>query len=149
MWRAATSRTTSLRWRRRRDDDFGENLVSVAVEDVERDAAAEYECPSHGIAFSPSQRELWLADGVKNRLHVFDAAVYPPAHLAVVALTAPPRWITFSLDGRYAYPSSGEIVDAASRRIVGALEDEQGAPVRSEKMLEIDVAGGVPIRAGE
>ena len=92
-------------------------LDRVAVDDVERDAAAEYECPSHGIAFSPSQRELWLADGVKNRLHVFDAAVYPPAHLAALALSAPPRWITFSLDGRYAYPSSGEIVDAASRRI--------------------------------
>jgi DNA-binding beta-propeller fold protein YncE len=123
-------------------------LDSVSIEDVERDEAAQYECPSHGIAFSPSQRELWVADGVKNRLHVFDAAVYPPAHLASVDLTAQPRWIAFSLDGRYAYPSTGSVIDAASRKIVGALEDGQGAAIRSEKLLEIDFSGGVPIRAG-
>ena len=40
-------------------------------------------------------------------------------------------------------------LSATSQRIVGAPEDEQGAPVRSERLLEIDIAGGVPIRAGE
>ena len=53
-------------------------LDRVAVDGYDKAAAAPYECPSHGIAFTPDERELWVADGVRNRLHVFDAAVYPP-----------------------------------------------------------------------
>src|SRR6058998_1570009 len=44
-------------------------LDSVAVDGYDRDAASLYECPSHGIAFTPNERELWVADGVRNRLH--------------------------------------------------------------------------------
>ena len=40
------------------------------------------ECPSHGIAFTPDGRELWVADGVQNQLHVFDAGPFPPMELA-------------------------------------------------------------------
>ena len=56
-------------------------LDSVAAEGYDKDAAAKYECPSHGIAFTPDERELWVADGVRNRLQVFDASVYPPVAL--------------------------------------------------------------------
>src|SRR2546430_2141761 len=57
-------------------------LDSVPAARYDKDAAAKYECPSHGIALTPDGRELWVADGVRNRLHVFDASVYPPAALA-------------------------------------------------------------------
>ena len=40
-----------------------------------------------------------------------------------LALSAQPRWIAFSIDGRFAYSSTGDIVDAAARKIIGALED--------------------------
>src|SRR6185369_4370492 len=66
-------------------------LDRVAVEGYDKDAAANFECPSHGIAFTPDERELWVADGVRNRLHVFDARVYPPTPLALVELTSQPR----------------------------------------------------------
>ena len=36
---------------------------------------AAYECPSHGLAFTPDERELWVADGVDNRLRIFDATI--------------------------------------------------------------------------
>jgi hypothetical protein len=60
-----------------------------------------------------------------------------------------PGWVTFSLDGDYAYPSTGEVIDTRTRKIVAHLKDEQGRPVQSEKLLEIDFAGQAPVRAGD
>jgi DNA-binding beta-propeller fold protein YncE len=113
-------------------------LDSVAVEENDKSAAAAYECPSHGIAFSPDERELWVADGVRNRLHVFDATAYPPTERAVVEVTAQPRWIAFSHNGRYVYASTGDIVSVSSRKIVGELKDAAGVKVTSENFVEVD-----------
>ena len=89
---------------------------------------------------------MWVADGVRNRILVFDASVYPPAPLTVVELAGQPRWIAFSVDGRYAYSSTGDVIGAANKKIVGALEDASGAKVTSEHFLEIDFVDGRPIR---
>ena len=37
-----------------------------------------------------------------------------------------PGWITFSLDGKLAYPSTGEVIDTATKKIITALADETG-----------------------
>ena len=121
-------------------------LDRVAAEGYDKDAAAKYECPSHGIAFTPNEHELWVADGVRNRLLVFDATVYPPTALTAIDLQAQPRWIAFSIDGRYAYSSTGDVIGTAARKIVGALEDPAGAKVTSEHVLEFDFAERRPIR---
>jgi hypothetical protein len=121
-------------------------LDRVAAEGYDKDAAAAYECPSHGIAFTPDERELWVSDGVRNRIEVFDASVYPPAALTSIDLPAQPRWIAFSSDGRYAYPSTGDVIDVAARKIIGALEDPERVKVTSEYFLEIDFVEGRPIR---
>jgi DNA-binding beta-propeller fold protein YncE len=120
-------------------------LDRVAAEGYDKDAAGQYECPSHGIALTPDERELWVADGVRNRLQVFDASVYPPVPRTGVELPAQPRWIAFSHDGRYAYSSTGDVVGARTKKIVGALEDLAGAKVNSENFLEIDFVDGRPI----
>jgi hypothetical protein len=60
-----------------------------------------------------------------------------------------PGWITFGIDGRLAYPSTGDVVDARTKQIVATLQDENGANAESEKMLEIDFAGGKPSVAGD
>jgi DNA-binding beta-propeller fold protein YncE len=121
-------------------------LDRVAVEGYDKEAAAKYECPSHGIAFSPDERELWVADGVRNRLHVFDATVYPPVARTTIELTAQPRWIAFSTDGRFVYASTGDVVGASTRKIVGVLEGPGGAKVNSEHVIEIDLVDGRPVR---
>ncbi len=64
-------------------------------------------------------------------------------------LRAQPSWIPFSLDGKYAYPSMGEIFQTKTKQLLMALSDEEGRPVHSEKMLEIDFANGKPIRVGD
>jgi DNA-binding beta-propeller fold protein YncE len=122
-------------------------LDRVEASGDDKDAAANYECPSHGIAFTPDARELWVADGVHNRLLVFDAGAYPPVARGTVDLPTQPRWITFSLDGRYAYSSSGDVVGAEARTIAGALEDAAGVKVSSEYIIEIDFVEGQPIRS--
>ena len=103
-------------------------------------------CPSHGIALSPDESEIWLCDGFNSRLHIFDATVMPPRQGDSIALREQPGWITFTLDGAFAYPSTGEVIDAKSRKIVAALTDEEGRPVHSEKMLVIDFIDGKPIQ---
>lgn len=49
------------------------------------------------------------------------------------------RWLTFSIDGRWAYPANGAVVDA-ERRTVTAM-----TVTASEKPLEVGFRNGVPV----
>jgi hypothetical protein len=75
--------------------------------------------------------------------------VAPPRQVASLPVRDQPGWITFSLDGRHAFPSTGEIIDTATRRIVATLTDETGRAVQSEKLVEVVFAGGRPVRTGD
>ena len=72
----------------------------------------------------------------------------PPKQVESLKVRDEPGWITFSIDGRYAYPSTGDVIDVATRKIVATLTDEDGRHVQSEKMVEIDFEDGKPVRAG-
>src|SRR5947207_7686231 len=124
-------------------------LHHVEVAGYAKGPVKRHGCPSHGIALTPDEKEIWLADGANSRLHVFDATARPPRQVASIALRDQPGWITFSLDGRHAYPSTGEVIDTASRRVVATLEDEAGRAVQSEKLLEIVFVEGRPVRVGD
>ena len=127
----------------------GQKLHRVEVEGFSMGMVKRHGCPSHGIGLTPDERELWVTDGHNQRMHYFDATVMPPKQLGSIQVRDDPGWITFSIDGRYAYPSSGEVIEVATHRILTTLEDEQGHHVASEKLLEIDFAGGQPIRNGD
>jgi DNA-binding beta-propeller fold protein YncE len=126
----------------------GKLLHRVEVTDVESGGVKRHGCPSHGIALTLDEKELWLADAHNRRLHIFDNTQMPPKKIASVEMRDEPGWITFSLDGRLVYSSTGDVVDARTRKIVATLKDENGIDVQSEKLLEIDFAGGKPVRAG-
>ena len=106
-------------------------------------------CPSHGVGLTPDEKEIWVCDAHNSRLHVFDATVTPPRQTVSIPLREQPGWVTFSLDGRYAYPSTGEVIDVKTKKIVAALTDEKGREVHSEKMVEIHFKDGVPVLAGD
>jgi DNA-binding beta-propeller fold protein YncE len=127
----------------------GKKLCRVEVQGFLSGDVKRHGCPSHGIGLTPDEKELWISDGHNQRVHYFDATTMPPRQLGNIALRDDPGWVTFSIDGRYAYPSSGEVVDVATHKIVGTLEDEQGHHVASEKLLEIDFENGQPVRAGD
>ena len=82
------------------------------------------------------------------RLHVFKADP-PYQQLTTIPLQDMPGWITFSLDGKYAYPSSGEVIDVKTREIVTLLKDEHHNYVASEKMIEVHVENGKIVNAGD
>src|SRR2546422_2661624 len=126
----------------------GKVLHRIEVEGFGKGPTKRHGCPSHGIGLTPDEKQLWLTDAFNSRLHVYDNTTMPPKKIASISLRDQPGWITFSIDGRYAYPSTGDVIDVRTRKILTGLTDEKGAAVQSEKLLEIDFAGDVPIRAG-
>ena len=127
----------------------GEKLHRVEVTGHQKGQVKRHGCPSHGIGLTPDEKEIWVCDAFIQRMHVFDATTMPPKQVASLKVRDEPGWITFSLDGTLAYPSTGDIFDVATRKIVATLTDETGAAVQSEKMLEIDWRGDKPIRTGD
>jgi DNA-binding beta-propeller fold protein YncE len=127
----------------------GKALHRVEVKGFQKGPIKRHGCPSHGIGLTPDEKQLWIADAANRRLHVFDATVMPPGQVASIELRDEPGWVTFSIDGRLAYPSTGEVINVATRKVIATLKDENGADVQSEKMLEIDFEGGRPVRAGD
>ena len=105
--------------------------------------------PSHGIGLTPNEKELWLCDGYNMRLHVF-SAIPPYQQLTTIPVQDMPGWVTFSIDGKYAYPSSsGEVIDVKTRKILSTLKDEFFNSVGSEKMVEVELKDGRAVKAGD
>jgi YVTN family beta-propeller protein len=127
----------------------GKKLARVELPGVKDGPVKRHGCPSHGIALTPDETELWVADGPNNYIHVFDATVMPPVEKEKIKVRDLPGWITFSIDGRRVFSSSGEVIDARTKRIVATLRDEAGREFQSEKVVEVVIDGGKVVRAGD
>jgi DNA-binding beta-propeller fold protein YncE len=135
----------------------GKMIAHIDVKGFNMGPVKRHGCPSHGIALTPDEKELWLADGFNESVHVFslgEAGDETAGQLKIrqgqtIKLSDQPGWITFSIDGRYALPSTGEVIDSRSKAIIAVLKDEKGGPVQSEKMVEIGWSGGRPVVAGD
>lgn len=126
----------------------GKKLASVAVQGWDRGPVRRHGNPSHGIGLTPDEKELWVCDGHNMRLHVF--STHPPyQQLTTIPLQDMPGWILFSLDGKYAYPSSGEVIDVKTREVLLTLKDEFNNNVGSEKMVEIQFNRNEVVRSGD
>jgi len=99
-------------------------------------------CPSHGIALTNDEKEIWLADGLNNYIHIFDNTKMRPRQIQSIKTTAGPYWITVGLDGTLAYASSGDVIDMKTRKIVGQMKDEYGRTMHSEKLLDMVFTNG-------
>jgi hypothetical protein len=130
------------------DIDTGRKLYRVEVQGFQPGPVKRHGCPSHGIGLTPDETEIWVVDGHNRQVHIFDNTVDPPRQVQSIELRDEPGWVTFSLDGRLAWPSTGDVIDVRTRKIITQLTDEEGRSVMSEKLLEIDVADGKPVRAG-
>lgn len=102
---------------------------------------------SHGINLRPDGKEIWFVDGVYGYVYVFDVTNLPAKHVADLpifenpAQTPKPGWVSFSLDGRYAYPDGGVVYDAYTKKVATRIPT-------SEKMIEIQFRDGKPVKAG-
>ncbi len=126
----------------------GKKLYRVEVDGYKQGPVKRHGCPSHGIALTPDEKELWLADCFNGAIHIFDSTVMPPKQITSLKARDCVGWLSFSMDGRFAYSSTGEIFDASTKKLVAALEDEAGHQVQSEKLLDLTVANGRVVRAG-
>ncbi len=127
----------------------GKLLQHVEVPGFEMGEVKRHGCPSHGIALSPDEKELWLADGHNSAIHVFDMTRATPKLIATIKVRDQPGWITWSLDGRHVWPSTGEIIDAKTKKIVATLTDEEHRVVQSEKVVEVVFDGTRVARTGD
>jgi DNA-binding beta-propeller fold protein YncE len=127
----------------------GKLLHRVEVQSFKKGTPHRHGCPSHGVGLTPDEKEIWVVDGPNSHVHVFDATVMPPRQTTSIKLREQPGWVTFSLDGRYAYPSTGDIVDTRTKKILLGLQDEKGREVHSEKLIEIVFRGDTVVRTGD
>jgi DNA-binding beta-propeller fold protein YncE len=130
------------------DLSTGKNLAKVIVQGWEMGPVRRHGNPSHGVGLTPDEKEVWLCDGHNMRLHIFSAQP-PYQQYSTLIMKDMPGWVTFSLDGHYAYPSSGEVIDVKTRKILLDLQDEFHNNVASEKMIEVQFEGNKAVRAGD
>jgi YVTN family beta-propeller protein len=126
----------------------GKKLYHVEVEGYKQGPVKRHGCPSHGIALTPDEKELWVADCANSAIHIFDATVMPPKQMQSIKARDCVGWLSFSMDGKVAYSSTGEVFDAATKKLVAALTDEAGHMVQSEKLLDMTIAKGKVVAAG-
>lgn len=124
-------------------------LFRVEVQGYKAGPVKRHGCPSHGIGLTPDEREVWVVDAANQQLHIFDNTVEPPKQKESLAVREQPGWITFSLDGKFAYPSTGEVIDTTSKKLVALLADEEGREVHSEKLVEIHFRGDEVVANGD
>jgi DNA-binding beta-propeller fold protein YncE len=127
----------------------GKKLHRVEVQGFAPGKTKRHGCPSHGVGLTPDEKEAWVCDAANSRVHIFDMTNLPPRQVASVKLREQPGWITFSRDGRLAYPSTGDVVDTKTRLVIAGLRDEEGREVHSEKVMEIDFVDDVPVWVGD
>src|SRR6185295_575413 len=127
----------------------GKKLHQVVVKGYEKGPVDRHGCPSHGVGLTPDETELWLSDGHNRVMHVFDNTVMPPKQMTSLKVRDQPGWITFSIDGRHAYPSTGEVFDVKTKKLLHSLSDETGRQIGSEKLLEVVMDGNRVTRVGD
>jgi hypothetical protein len=127
----------------------GKKLHRVEVQGFPHGKPKRHGCPSHGVGLTPDETEAWVCDAANSHMHVFDITSLPPRQIASIKLREQPGWITFSRDGRYAYPSTGDVIDTKTKQVLLGLTDEEGREVHSEKVVEIVMIDGVPVWVGD
>jgi len=121
--------------------------VSRLTDIPEPPKAKPHSTPSHGLNLTPDQKEVWMVDGVYGYVYVFDVTSRPPRQVASIPIFDKPEarphpgWLTFSIDGRYAYPDGGVVIDTRTKQVVARIPT-------SEKLIEIDFQGGRAVAAG-
>lgn len=104
---------------------------------------------THGVALTPDEKELWISDQVGKKLFIYDATKMPPEPKGGVELSQGGHgWVTFSLDGRYAWTHTPDVFDVKTKNLVATLKDENGKPVSSSKFIEVHFSDGKVVEIG-
>jgi DNA-binding beta-propeller fold protein YncE len=127
----------------------GKRLHRIEVQGFKQGMVKRHGCPSHGVGLTPDETEIWVCDAANQQMHVFDNRVMPPKQIVSIKLREQPGWITFTRDGQFAYPSTGDVIDVKTKKIVAQLMDEEGREVHSEKVVEVILENGEVVLVGD
>jgi hypothetical protein len=159
--------------------ETGKVLFTVPVPGVTQPAPNQGKVQNHGILLTPDEKEIWLVDTGKVGIHVYDVSGVKqgkaPTYVKFVAVRKPgknlagqtdslasrdatgvPAWINRSHDGKFIYSENGEIIDAATKTVIGQLRGKEtnsagqlvDAPYsHSRFMIEVQTVGGKVTRA--
>jgi hypothetical protein len=104
---------------------------------------------THGSGLTPDETELWISDQVGQKLFIFDATKMPPQPKGHVELSQGGHgWVSFSLDGKYAWSHAPEVFDTKTKKLVATLKDEHGNPVSGSKYIEVHFRNGKVVQIG-
>ena len=104
---------------------------------------------THGAALLPDESELWISDQEGRRLFIFDNTQMPPVQIGRLDLTQGGHgWVTFSLNGQYAWTHTPDVFDARTKELVATLRDETGKPVSGSKYIEVHFRDGKVVEVG-
>lgn len=131
------------------DIKTGKKLHRVEVQGFKQGMVKRHGCPSHGVGLTPDETEVWVCDAANSHLHVFDNTVDPPKQTVSIKLREQPGWVTFSIDGKVAISSTGEIIEVKSKKIIASLKDEENREVHGEKVVEVISVDGEPVMTGD
>jgi outer membrane protein assembly factor BamB len=108
---------------------------------------------SHGLGMRPGgSEEVWVLNDEWGYLHVFDTKANPSrprfkGHVELFDEIDAPwnadsglRWVAFSIDGKYCYPSDGSVVDCETGKKTAMKISA------SEKLLEVEFRSGKAVR---
>jgi hypothetical protein len=116
------------------DIQTGKKLYSVAVSGFTSGRPGRHNpCPSHGIALTPDEKELWLVDGVNNYAHIFDAQVMPAKQIADIKLSDSPGWVSFGINAQYVFPSTGDVIEGKLGKSFPSCATETARRSRARK----------------
>ncbi|MBK8504204.1 MAG: hypothetical protein IPL46_19555 [Saprospiraceae bacterium] len=97
------------------DIESGKRIDRVDIEGFEKKRGSHL-TTSHGVNISPDQKEIWVSNDAGPYVHIFDRTTDPHTKIADIQLNHKNGWITFGIDGKYVYPSSGDVIDAQSKK---------------------------------
>lgn len=117
----------------------GKKLHRIEVPGFKQGPVKRHGCPSHGIGLTPDETEVWVVDAFNQKLHIFDNTIDMPKYKESLTVRDEPGWITFTVAGDLAYPSTGDVFNVKTKKLVTQLADEKGGILMSEKMVEIHV----------
>jgi len=105
---------------------------------------------THGAGLTPDEQELWISDQVGKKLFIFDNTQMPPREVAHVELSQGGHgWVTFSLDGKYAWCHTPDVFDVKTRQRIASLRDENGKPISGSKFIEVHFRDGKVVAMGD
>jgi len=129
--------------------DLKEGKITSRVFATDPQSGEKIKHRTHGAGMTPDETELWICDQDGKKLFIFDITKRPPTPKGHLDLSIGGHgWITFSLDGKYAYSHTPDIFDVKTKKKIATLKTSDGKIFASSKFIEVHLRRGKVERIG-